>query len=62
MANTQAVPGNPANIIYAQAALALAITDKDLARTVYQNTTLIYQALVSQQQTDKEVNNIVNED
>ena len=52
--NTQAMLGNPADIAYAHAALALAIVDKDLARTAYQNTALIYQALVTKQQTDKE--------
>ena len=53
--NTQAVPGHPADIAYAQAAIDAAIAEKDLARTAYQNTALIYTALVQQREIEKEV-------
>lgn len=53
--NTMAMPGHPADIAYAKAAIATAMVDQDLARTYYQKTALIYTALIQQRQKEKEV-------
>ena len=62
LANTTAMPGHPADIAYAEAAVATAIAELQCARTAYRNTSMIYKALISQRQTDKEVIADVNPD